>query len=390
MHLVVVIAADTRLSAVEACVLAFADAIDQAEQAGHVVDTVIVDSSDDDGVAEWLLGVEGARHLRAPRATRACALALGASTVAADAAWISGTDARPQGAALVRLAEALHGGAALAVADRAAPAPYALVSRPALPRLQALASADEHVDLVPALVEDLAGSGSRVAAVADAGVVRRRQREARPIDGGTPIGVDAGCFTVGPASYSGPASFFRTYGPLDRIEVGGYCSIADEVRLLLPGVRVFDPSGAEVLGLVQRGDHRPDSASSFPMGILAPEASYDVPPPGSTGEALVVGDDVWIGYRATVIGGVTIGTGAVIGTGSLVRSDVPPYAVVAGVPAKVVRMRFEEPTVERLLRLRWWDWDPAVVAGAHRWFSRPIEQFLRHFDPAGEIAPAAG
>ena len=390
MHLAVVIAADTRLSAVEACVLAFADAIDQAEQAGHVVDTVIVDSSGDDAVADWLFGVEGARHLRAPGATRACALALGASTVAAEAAWVSGTDARPEGAALVRLAEALEGGAVLAVAAPAAPAPYALVSRSALPRLQALASADEHVDLVPALVEDLAGSGSRVAAVADAGVVRRRQREEKPMDGGTTVYADPGSFTVGPASYSGPRSIFRAYGPHDRIEVGGYCSIADEVRLVVPGMRVFGPSGEEVLGLVQRGDHRPDSASSFPMGILAPEAHYDVPPPGSTGETLVIGDDVWVGYGATVFGGVTVGTGAVVGTGALVRSDVPPYAVVAGVPAKVVRMRFDEPTVERLLRLLWWDWDRAVVAGAHRWFSRPIEQFLRHFDPAGEIAAAAG
>lgn len=390
MHLAVVLVADTRPTAVEASVLGVADAIEQAEQAGHEVEVVIVDSSDDPAVAEWLCGVEGARHVRAPRATRARALALGASSASADAVWIGGTDARPDGSALARLAAALDGGTAMAVAGEDDPAPYALLSRTVLPRLAALASADEHVDLVPALVQDVASSGARVAAVRGAGVVRRRQREVRPIDGGTTVAVDHGGFTVGPGSYSGPASFFRTYGPLDRIEVGGYCSIADEVRLLLPGVRVWDPSGAEVLGLVQRGDHRPDSASSFPMGILAPEAPYDEPPPGSTGETLVIGDDVWIGYRATVIGGVTVGTGAVIGTAALVRNDIPPYAVVAGVPAKVVRMRFDEATIARLLRLRWWDWDPAMVAGAHRWFSRPVAQFLRHFDPAGELADVTG
>ena len=68
-----------------------------------------------------------------------------------------------------------------------------------------------------------------------------------------------------------------------------------------------------------------------------------------------IGNDVWIGARVIVLGGVTIGNGAVIGAGSVVTRDVPPYAVVAGTPARLIRYRFEEPVIRRLEELRWWD-----------------------------------
>ena len=69
-----------------------------------------------------------------------------------------------------------------------------------------------------------------------------------------------------------------------------------------------------------------------------------------------VGNDVWIGYRATIMPGVTIGHGAIIGACAVVTRDVPPYAIVGGNPARVIRMRFEADTVARLLTLAWWDW----------------------------------
>jgi virginiamycin A acetyltransferase len=70
-----------------------------------------------------------------------------------------------------------------------------------------------------------------------------------------------------------------------------------------------------------------------------------------------VGNDVWIGYGATILPGVTIGNGAVIGSLSVVAGDVPPYAIVVGNPARVIRNRFDDATIARLLALRWWDWD---------------------------------
>jgi virginiamycin A acetyltransferase len=71
---------------------------------------------------------------------------------------------------------------------------------------------------------------------------------------------------------------------------------------------------------------------------------------------ICIGNDVWIGTRAVIVSGVTIGDGAVVGAGSVVTSDIPPYAVVAGSPARVVRFRFAESIRARLLELRWWDW----------------------------------
>lgn len=70
---------------------------------------------------------------------------------------------------------------------------------------------------------------------------------------------------------------------------------------------------------------------------------------------------LWIGYEAVILAGVTIGDGAVIGSRAVVTKDVPPYTIVGGVPAKIIRRRFDEDTVEELLRLRWWDWPEEMI-----------------------------
>ena len=71
---------------------------------------------------------------------------------------------------------------------------------------------------------------------------------------------------------------------------------------------------------------------------------------------IVIGNDVWIGYEAVILAGVTIGDGAVIGARAVVTKDVAPYTVVGGVPARSVKKRFSDGTIQRLLELRWWDW----------------------------------
>ncbi|MBD9635483.1 CatB-related O-acetyltransferase [Ensifer sp. ENS07] len=86
---------------------------------------------------------------------------------------------------------------------------------------------------------------------------------------------------------------------------------------------------------------------------------------------VVIGNDVWIASNVTIVPGVTIGDGAVIAAGAVVTSDVPPYAIVAGVPAKVKRFRFDEVTIERLLRLQWWRFDVNDLAGVP--FDNPLE-----------------
>lgn len=76
----------------------------------------------------------------------------------------------------------------------------------------------------------------------------------------------------------------------------------------------------------------------------------------------VIGNDVWIGNGAIVINGVSVGDGAIIGAGAVVTKDVPPYSVVAGVPAKVIKMRFPDSIIERLMKVKWWNWPKEIIA----------------------------
>lgn len=133
----------------------------------------------------------------------------------------------------------------------------------------------------------------------------------------------------------------------DRLVIGRFCAIATGVRFLMNGV-----------------NHSLAGVSTYPFQIFGQgweegfdDASYLAEGRGDT----VVGNDVWIGADGTILPGVTIGDGAVVAACSVVSRDVPPYAIVAGNPARVVRMRFEEGAVARLLALRWWDWDAAKI-----------------------------
>lgn len=77
---------------------------------------------------------------------------------------------------------------------------------------------------------------------------------------------------------------------------------------------------------------------------------------------IVIGNDVWIGYKAIILAGVKIGDGAIIGTRALVTKDVPAYSIVGGVPAKIIRRRFSEDIINELKILKWWDWPKQKIA----------------------------
>jgi len=95
-----------------------------------------------------------------------------------------------------------------------------------------------------------------------------------------------------------------------------------------------------------------------------------------------IGSDVWIGHRAILMGGITVGHGAVIGAGAVITKDVEPYSVVAGVPARLLRKRFNQAIVDRLLDLRWWDHDDKTIGRYAHLFGDP-EAFVNGF---GKVA----
>ncbi|MCI8771734.1 MAG: CatB-related O-acetyltransferase [Lachnospiraceae bacterium] len=101
------------------------------------------------------------------------------------------------------------------------------------------------------------------------------------------------------------------------------------------------------------------SLSTYPFPIFFEEWGLDVANITAAWDNkgdIIIGNDVWIGYEAVILSGVTIGDGAIIGTRAVVTKDIPPYTIVGGVPAKPIRKRFDDVTIARLLELKWWDW----------------------------------
>lgn len=135
------------------------------------------------------------------------------------------------------------------------------------------------------------------------------------------------CVSVGKETYGG--LYVLSFDKQHRLTIGSYCSIAPNVVFLLSA------------------DHYSNHISSFPFKVkILGEAVEGV----SKGD-IIVDDDVWIGYGATIMSGVHIGQGAIVAAGAVITKDVPPYTIVAGVPAKVVKYRFSQDLVDELLRI---------------------------------------
>ena len=143
----------------------------------------------------------------------------------------------------------------------------------------------------------------------------------------------------------------------DRLKIGKFCSIACGAKFLFTS-----------------GNHSMQSLSTYTFPIFYEEWGLDAKDIRSAWDNkgdITIGNDVWIGYEAVILSGVTIGDGAIVGARAVVTKDVPPYTIVAGVPARPIRKRFDEETIAKLQALRWWDWDeerlkrciPAIQAG---------------------------
>ncbi|MGI4719098.1 MAG: CatB-related O-acetyltransferase [Janthinobacterium lividum] len=153
--------------------------------------------------------------------------------------------------------------------------------------------------------------------------------------------------TIGAYTYFGQGC---RIGTLERI--GRFCSIAPDVSIGL-------------------GNHPTDYLSTHPLFFRSASmfSAWNPPrmgierTPEVVKRAPVIGNDVWIGTRAVIARGVTIGDGAIIGAGSIVMKDVPPYAIVAGTPAKLLRYRFPQEQVEALMALQWWNHPLDIMTG---------------------------
>jgi len=141
-------------------------------------------------------------------------------------------------------------------------------------------------------------------------------------------------YSIGSFSYGSPEVLFGS--EKSKIIIGKYCSISDGVTILLGG------------------EHRIYSISTYPFYNFFPDARIFNKYSETKGD-VIIENDVWIGQNALILSGVKIGDGAVVDACSVVSKDVPPYSIVAGNPAKIVRMRFDNATIEKLLQIKWWN-----------------------------------
>lgn len=134
----------------------------------------------------------------------------------------------------------------------------------------------------------------------------------------------------------------------DKLKIGKFCSIACGTKFLF-----------------NSANHALDSLSTYPFPLFFEEWNLEkekVTEAWDNRGDIVIGNDVWIGYEAVILSGVTIGDGAIIGTRAVVTKDVPPYTIVGGVPAKPIRKRFDEKVIKELLKIKWWDWTEEKIA----------------------------
>lgn len=133
----------------------------------------------------------------------------------------------------------------------------------------------------------------------------------------------------------------------DKLIIGKFCSIACGTKFLF-----------------NSANHTLNSLSTYTFPIFYDEWQQEVIPTKAWDNKgdIVIGNDVWIGYEAVILAGVTIGDGAIIGTRAVVTKDVEPYTIVGGVPARPIRKRFSDENINTLLSLKWWDWSVEKIA----------------------------
>lgn len=168
--------------------------------------------------------------------------------------------------------------------------------------------------------------------------------------------------TLGRHSY---ATGLRVYGwDGQQVRIGRFTSIGDDTAIVVGGHH--DPARVATSPIVARLAGAPED-----------ESKGDV----------VIGNDVWIGQGVIILSGVTISDGSIVAAGSVVNADVPPYSIVGGSPAKLIRPRFSSDIAQRLQALAWWDWPDELIAERYPLFADP-ERLLATVSPTHPERPA--
>lgn len=159
-------------------------------------------------------------------------------------------------------------------------------------------------------------------------------------------------------SQMGDYTYTGAFDYIFQSEIGRYCAISF-------GVTIGPP------------EHDYNRLSCYPLEKLPPPATAHLLSEKHSvkerlTQPLTIGNDVWIGANATILRGLTIGDGAIVGANALVCHDVPPYAIVVGCPARVLKYRFPQDVIDHLLELRWWDWDEERIARNRNLFEQQL------------------
>lgn len=167
--------------------------------------------------------------------------------------------------------------------------------------------------------------------------------------------IQIGDYTIYNDFYNDPTEFQKNnvlyHYPInqDKLIIGKFCSIACGAKFLM-----------------NCGNHTLHSLSTYTFPLFGEEwgNKTNVRDSWDNKGNITIGNDVWIGYEAVILSGVTIGDGAIIGTRSVVTKDVPPYTIVGGAPARVIKKRFSDDVIEKLLEMKWWNWPVEKIAGS--------------------------
>ncbi len=174
--------------------------------------------------------------------------------------------------------------------------------------------------------------------------------------------VNKGKLQIGRFTYGVNHKLIYSYRHDDKLIIGSFCSLANDVIFILSG------------------EHYIHRVSTYPFkeyGQNVPKIEDYVDT--KTKGPIVIGNDVWIGCRATILSGVKIGNGAVIGAGSVVVKDIPPFAIVGGVPAEIIAYRFTPDQIASLQKIGWWDWPIESIKSRENDMYDDVDVFIRKY-----------